>query len=265
VILHIKNYALITGATSGIGYELAKIFAANHYNLIIVARSSAKLLEVATDFSEKYGVQVKPIAKDLFKNESAFELYDEIKVKGFQVEVLVNNAAQGVYGRFVDTDIYQELNIIQLNINAYVVLTKLFLRDMVDRQNGKILNVASIAGKIPGPFQSIYHGTKAFVHSFTEAIRAETAETGVTITSLLPGATNTDFFHKAHMEESKILKQNLADPAKVAADGFHALMKGDDMVISGLRNKAQVVLSNLIPDRAVAKNTLKQQAPRGPH
>ncbi|MES2674556.1 MAG: SDR family oxidoreductase [Pseudomonadota bacterium] len=262
---HTKNYALITGATSGIGYELAKIFAANHYNLIIVARSSAKLLEIAEDFSKNYGVQVKPIAKDLFKFKSAFELYDEVQAKGLQVDVLVNNAAQGVYGRFVDTDIDEELDIIQLNINAYVVLTKFFLKDMVARQDGKILNVASVAGKLPGPFQSVYHATKAFVHSFTEAIRAETAATGVTITSLLPGATATDFFNKAHMEESKILEQELADPAKVAADGFNALMRGDDMVISGFKNKAQVALSNFIPDSVVAKATLKQQAPKNAH
>jgi len=123
---------------------------------------------------------------------------------------------------------------LQLNIGAYLVLTKFFLREMVRRNQGKILNVASIASKLPGPYQSVYHGTKAFIHSFTEAIRAEIAGSGVTITSLLPGATDTDFFHKAHMEESKMLDQKLSDPAQVARDGFKALMHGDDMVISGM-------------------------------
>jgi len=175
-----------------------KYLLVHQYNLIIVARSSVELEKIADDFSEIYGVQVLPIAKDFFKSESAFELYGEIKAEGIQVDVLVNNAGQGVYGRFIDTDIYEELDIIQLNINAYVVLTKLFLRDMVERLDGKILNVASIAGKIPGPFQSVYHGTKAFVHSFTEAIRAETADMGVTITSLLPGATD-QIFSKMHI------------------------------------------------------------------
>jgi short-subunit dehydrogenase len=132
---------------------------------------------------------------------------------------------------------------------------------MVNNNAGKILNIASIASKVPGPYQSVYHGTKAFVHSFTEAIRAELEGYDITITSLLPGATNTNFFDKAGMEESKILEQELSDPAKVAADGFNALMKGDDMVISGLKNKVQVAMSNVTPDSTVAKQMLKQQEP----
>jgi short-subunit dehydrogenase len=260
-----ESYVLITGATSGIGYELARVFAANDYNLIIVARTAMRLADVAEELSAEFGVSVIPIAKDLFDEQSPFELYEEIKAKNLQVDILVNDAGQGLYGRFIDTDIDKELDIIQLNISAYVVLTKLFLRDMVNNQYGKILNVASIAGKVPGPFQSVYHGTKAFVHSFTEAVRAEIADTGVTITSLLPGATDTDFFHKAHMENSKILDHELADPSKVALDGFNALMEGDDMVISGLKNKAQVAMSNITPDSAVAKSMLKQQEPRDPH
>jgi short-subunit dehydrogenase len=260
-----KSYALITGATSGIGYELAKIFAANGYNLIIVARTSTRLEEVAREFSLEYGVNVVAITKNLFNKQTPFELYEEILAKGLQVDVLVNDAGQGLYGRFIDTDIYKELDIIQLNISAYVVLTKLFLRDMIHRQEGKILNVASIASKIPGPYQSVYHGTKAFVHSFTEAIRAEIAHTGVTITSLLPGATATDFFQKANMGNSKILDQDLADPADVALDGFNALMNGDDMVVSGFKNKAQVAMSNITPDSSVARQILKQQSPRDAH
>lgn len=256
-----QQYALITGATSGIGYELAKVFAANHYNLIIVARPTEHLSDVARDLALEYGVKVVPIAKDLFEKENAFEVYEEVNAKGLQVDVLVNNAGQGHYGRFVETDINKELDIIQLNIAACIILTKLFLRDMVRNNSGKILNVASIAGKIPGPFQSVYHGTKAFVHSFTEAIRAELDGTGITITSLLPGATNTNFFEKAQMGDSKILEQDLADPAKVAADGFEALMSGDDMVVSGLKNKVQVAISNITPDSTAAKQMLKQQEP----
>jgi len=256
-----QQYVLVTGATSGIGYELAKIFAANNYNLIIVARPTAYLLEVAKELSDQYDVDVVPIAKDLFNKESPFEVYEEVQSKGLNVAVLVNNAGQGHYGRFIDTDIEKELDIIQLNIAAYIVLTKLFLRDMVNNNAGKILNIASIASKVPGPYQSVYHGTKAFVHSFTEAIRAELEGYDITITSLLPGATNTNFFDKAGMEESKILEQELADPAKVAADGFNALMKGDDMVISGLKNKVQVAMSNVTPDSTVAKQMLKQQEP----
>lgn len=258
---HNEKYVLITGATSGIGYELAKIFAAHSYNLIIVSRRSTVLNAIAEDFSNEYGVEVIPIAKDLFKKESPFELYQEVNARGLPVEILVNNAGQGVYGRFVETDIEKELDILQLNVAACVVLTKFFLRDMVNNKSGKILNVASVAGKIPGPYQSVYHGTKAFVHSFTEAIRAELADTNITITSLLPGPTNTDFFSKANMCESKVLEHELAEPAQVAEDGFNALMKGDDMVVSGMKNKAQIAMSNITPDEMLAKQILKQQEP----
>lgn len=256
------QYVLITGATSGIGYQLAKIFAEHQYNLVIVARTEANLERTAAELSSLYGVTVQTIAKDLFKRDAPFELYREVSSRGIRIDILVNDAAQGLYGKFIDTDIERELDMLQLNIGAYLVLTKLFLREMVERGSGKILNVASIASKLPGPYQSVYHGTKAFIHSFTEAIRAELEDSGVTVTSLLPGATATDFFRKAQMENSKILEQDLADPAKVARDGFDALMSGDDMIISGMKNKAQIAASNLMPDSVVAKSMLKQQAPR---
>lgn len=256
------RYALITGATSGIGYELAKVFAEHHYNLVIVARTEFDLDDTAFELSQQYGVEVLPIAKDLFKRESPFDIYEETKARGITIDVLVNNAAQGLYGKFIDTDVHRELALLQLNIGAYLVLSKLYLQEMVDRGYGKILNVASIASKLPGPYQAVYHGTKAFVHSFTEAIRAETEDSGVTITSLLPGATDTDFFHKAHMENSKMLDGKLEDPAQVARDGFNALMAGEHMVISGLKYKAQIAASNVTPDHLIARNMLKQQEPR---
>lgn len=255
------KYALITGATSGIGYELSKLFAQDGYNLIIVARTENDLDNTAEEL-KKYNVEVLCVAKDLFKSEAAFELYNELKAKGIEIDVLVNNAGQGEYGEFVDTDIDRELDIIQLNIGAVVILTKHFLRDMVARGNGKILNVTSIAGKGPGPYQSVYHATKAFAHSFTEAIRSEVKDKGITVTSLLPGATDTDFFNKADMLESKVVQEEkMADPADVAKDGFDALMSGKDMVISGLKNKIQVAMGNIIPDSMVADKTKKQQEP----
>src|SRR4051812_19803767 len=168
-----QNFALITGATSGIGYELAKLFAKDHYNLIIVARSDEELNKTATELKQESDIQVISIAKDLFKREAAFEVYDEVKAQGIEIEVLVNDAGQGQYGEFINTDINRELDIIQLNIGSVVTLTKCFLRDMVTRGSGKILNLASIASKLPGPLQSVYHGTKAFVYSFSESIRSE--------------------------------------------------------------------------------------------
>lgn len=257
-----EQYVLITGATSGIGYELANVFAENGYHLVISARDEGALQKTAAGLSGKYRVNVVPVAKDLFRRQAPFELYEEISGKGITLDILVNNAGQGLYGRFVDTDIQRELDMLQLNMGACIVLTKLFLRDAVTRRRGKILNVSSIAGKVPGPYQAVYHATKAFIHSFTEAVRAEVDGLGITITSLLPGPTDTDFFHKAHMENLKILDGKLENPAKVARDGFNALMDGEDMIISGAKNKAQVMMSKFTSDSAAAKMTLRQQQPR---
>ncbi|WP_207515127.1 SDR family NAD(P)-dependent oxidoreductase [Longitalea luteola] len=255
------TYTLITGGTMGIGYELAKIFANHGHNLIIVARDESELALTSREL-QALGVEVITIPKDLFQKEAAFELYDDIKERGLVVDILVNNAGQGQYGQFAETDIYRELDIIQLNISSLVVLTKLFLQDMLQRGDGKILNLSSIASKAPGPWQAVYHGTKAFVQSFTEGVRNEVKGTGVTLTALLPGATDTDFFRKAEMEESKIVQEGkLDDPVKVAEDGYEALMRGDDMVISGLKNKLNVAMSNIMPDAAAAENMNKKQEP----
>lgn len=254
--------ALITGATSGIGLELAKLFAADHYNLVIVARNDDELRITATELKQKFEIEVHTLAKDLFLKESPFEIYNELKTKGIEVNVLVNNAGQGVYGEFIDTEIQKELDIIQLNIGAYVILTKLFLKDMVNRNGGKILNVGSIAGESPGPWQAIYHGTKAFVHSWSAGIRNELKDKNITITVLIPGATDTDFFHKADMEDSRILETKLSDPEEVAKDGYAALMSGDDKVVSGIKNKIQVAMSRVMPDTAAAENMNKQQKPK---
>lgn len=254
-----KTYTLITGGTSGIGYELAKIFAKNGHNLILVSRDVADLTITRNELLE-LGVDVLIISKDLFDKQSPFDLYDEICEKGYDVEILVNNAGQGQYGEFSETQIHRELAIIQLNISSLVVLTKLFLQDMLKKGRGRILNLSSIASKAPGPLNSVYHGTKAFVQSFTQAIAEEVKDKGVTITALLPGATDTDFFNKADMQQSKIVKDGKLDDAKkVAQDGYTALMKGEQMVVSGFKNKVKVAMSNVLSDKAAAKNMKKEQ------
>jgi len=257
-----NKYAVITGASSGIGYELAKLFAQDGYNLVIVSRTESDLQNVASEFSSKYGVEVVSIAKDLFNPEAAFELYDEVKKRNIEVDVFVNNAGQGQYGLFVDSDIRRLLDIIQLNISSFTALTHLFLKDMVARNEGKILQLASIASEVPGPWQAVYHGTKAYVLQFTEGLIRELKDSDVTVTALQPGATQTDFFNKAEMQESKILDTNLADPAKVAKDGYQALMKGDDKVVSGFKNKVMVATSNIMPDTMVAAQMETMQEPR---
>lgn len=257
-----NRYAVITGATNGIGYELAKLFAGDGYNLVIVARNGEELEQKKTEFSQQYGVDVITISKDLFQSNAAFELYDEIKSKNITVDVLVNDAGQGQYGLFTDQDIHRLLDIIQLNISSLTVLTHLFLKDMVSRNEGKILQLGSIASQLPGPWQAVYHATKAYVLSFTEALISELKDSAVTLTVLQPGATDTDFFQKADMENSKILDTKLQDPVKVAKDGYEALMSGDDKVISGVKNKVMVGISNVMPESAVADQMNKMQQPR---
>jgi short-subunit dehydrogenase len=256
------KYALITGGTSGIGLELARIFATEKYNLVIVARNQQELNTAAAELSQ-HGVEVITLSKDLFIREEVFSVYDKIKQKGIQIDVLVNDAGQGVYGLFKDNDIERELNIINLNVSSLVILTKCFINDMIGRGSGKILNLASIASKSPGPWQAVYHGTKAFVLSFSEAIREELKDTGVTVTALLPGVTDTDFFTKADMLDSKAVqdKDSMSDPADVAKDGYEALMAGKDKVVSGFKNKAQVAMSNITPDPLSAHQMNEMQKP----
>ena len=254
-----QKTALITGGTSGIGKELAKLFAQDKYNLVVVARNQQELDSTANELRQ-FGVEVKTIAKDLSKMEDAKALCNEISSP---IDVLVNDAGQGLYGLFQHNDLERELDIVHLNICATVILTKHFLKEMVARGEGKILNLGSVAGKLPGPWQAVYHATKAFVLSFTTAVREEVKETGVTLTALMPGITGTDFFNKAGMNDSKALQDESvkADPVEVAKDGYDALMAGDDRVISGFKNKVQVNAANLVPDSTVAHTLYEQQKP----
>jgi uncharacterized protein len=261
MIMAATKYALITGGSSGIGYELAKLFAKDHYNLILVARTESDLQSVAEELRQD-GVEVMTIAKDLSDEQNGFQVYDEVKSRGIEIDVLVNDAGQGQYGKFVDTDIQRELEIVRLNIMATLILTKVFLKDMVSRGSGKILQLSSIGGKIPGPYQSVYHATKAFIDSHTTALANELKDTGVTITALLPGPTETDFFDKADMNDTKMVKEgSMSDPTKVAEDGYKALMNGDTYVISGLKNKIQVGMAEVLPDSLSSKAIEKQMQP----
>ena len=257
-----KYYAVVTGGTSGIGYELAKLLADDGYNLILVARDQNELMNAAQEISLRNNVEVRTLSKDLFDPENAFQVYDEVRAMKIDIDILVNDAGQGQYGEFRDTDLRKELRIINLNISSLVVLTKLFLRDMLENGHGKILNLSSVASKTPGPWQSVYHGTKAFVQSFTEAVRSEVKDSGVTVTALLPGATATDFFNKAQMTDAKIVHDGkMADAADVARDGYEALMNGDDMVVSGVKNKIEVAKAAVTPDSKLADKARKDQAP----
>jgi uncharacterized protein len=257
-----STYALITGATSGIGYELARLFAHDGYNLILVSRSGERLQQVADELGQHHTVEIVPLVKDLFDPNAASEIYDAVKQKGVEVEFLVNDAGQGEWGKFIDIELERSLDIIQLNIVSLVSLTKYFVTDMLANNRGKILQVGSEAGKMPIPLLSVYAATKAFVVSFGEALANELKDTNITVTVLLPGASDTDFFHKAHAENTVTYKEEkLAAAEDVAKDGYQALMNGESSVISGAKAKLNVLKSKLMPDESTAKSTRKIMEP----
>lgn len=255
-----NKYALVTGATSGIGYELARVFAQNGYNLVIVARPSDELQAKAAEFASQYGVEVIPVGKDLFNENAASEVYEEVKTKGITINVLVNDAGQGTFGRFIEEDLQRQLKLIYLNIISLTSLTYFFLKDMVARNEGKILQLGSTVSELPAPLQAVYGGTKAFILKFSEALINEIKDTDVTITVLQPGVTDTDFFNKAGAQDSKLIqdKSSMSDPADVAKEAFEALMKGDDKVVAGFKNKAQILMGKVTPDTILAEQIRKQ-------
>lgn len=263
---HTGETTLITGATSGIGLELARCFAKDGYNIILVARTQEDLEKTAQELIAGYGVKAYGIAADLMKPGSAEKLFQEIKEEGIQIDVLVNDAGQGVWGKFTETDLQKELDIIQLNINATVILTKLFLQQMVARNSGKVLQLASTSSKAPTPLLSVYAGTKAFIYNFTQGLINELKDTNVTMTALLPGPTETDFFNKAGAENTVVYQETeLADPADVAKDGYDALQKGESKIVSGMKNKMEAALGNIMPDEAIAEKSRKQMEPSDKH
>lgn len=257
-----NKYAVITGASSGIGYELAKLFAQDSYNLILVARSEERLQQVTDQLKQQFAIEVTPIAKDLFKPGAAEEVYAQVKGMNIPVDVLVNDAGQGEWGPFIETPLERDIDIIRLNIISLITLTKLFLQDMVLRNEGKILQLGSEAGTTPMPLLSVYAATKAFVISFSAALTEELRDKNINITVLLPGATDTDFFHKAHQDQTVMYKEKeLASPEEVARDGYEALMKGESKVISGARTKMHVMMNDLLGSRMSAVNSRKLNEP----
>lgn len=263
IIVENRNkYALITGATSGIGYELAKLFAKDSYNLVLVARNKERLQEITDELKQHYAIEVTPLAKDLFDPAAAREIYDTTKDMGITIDVLVNDAGQGEWGPFVETDLSRDLEIIQLNIASLLSLTKLYLKEMVNRNEGKILQLGSEAGTTPMPLLSVYAATKAFVLSFSAALVNELRDTNITITALLPGATDTDFFHKAGQEDTVTYRESkLASPEEVAKDGYEALMKGESKIISGAKTKMHVFMNDLLGTKMSANNARKLNEP----
>jgi len=229
--------ALITGASGGIGYELAKLFAKDHYNLVLVARSGPKLEQFADELQRQFGISAKPIALDLGTQPAPQFLFDQLQREGVALDILVNNAGYGRYGEFAQMPLEECLGQIQLNIMALTALTKLFVGPMRERRSGRIMNVASTAGFQPGPLMAVYYATKAYVISFSEALANELRGSGVMVTCLCPGATETGFAKEAGNDRSRLFAQLRPMDAKtVARSGYRGLMKGKTLVIPGVRN-----------------------------
>ncbi|GAA6619488.1 SDR family NAD(P)-dependent oxidoreductase [Scytonema sp. NUACC26] len=248
-----RRLAVVTGASNGIGYELAKQFAQNGFDLLVTATGST-INEAAQAFLE-LGVKVETVQADLATYDGVETLYNKIKATGRPVDAIAINAGVGVGGDFArETDLKDELNLINLNVVSSVHLAKRVVKDMVDRGEGRILFTSSIAALMPGPFEAVYAASKAFLHSFSEALRNELKDTGVTVTALMPGPTETNFFHRAGMDDTKVGASEKDDPALVAKQGFEAMMAGKDDIIAGsLKTKIQGTVSKVLPDTVNAE------------
>lgn len=248
-----RPLAVVTGASNGIGYELAKQFAQNGFDLLITA-TGPSINEAAQSF-EALGAKVKTVQADLATYDGVESLYSKIKETGKPVDAIAINAGVGVGGEFSHgTDLKDELNLINLNVVSSVHLAKRVVKDMVEQGKGRVLFTSSIAALMPGPFEAVYAASKAFIHSFAEGLRNELKNRGVTVTSLMPGPTDTNFFHRAGMDDTQAGSSQKDDPAEVAKQGFEALMSGKDSVVAGsLKTKIQGAVGKAMPDALAAK------------
>ena len=251
-----RPLAVVTGASSGIGYELARLCAQNGFDLVVAA--DTPLEEAAREF-RRLGAQTDAVETDLSRTEGVDELYAAIK--GRPVDALLANAGHGLGRAFLDQDFKEVRHVIDTNVTGTVYLIQKVGRDMRARNRGRILITGSVAGFMPGSFQAVYNGTKAFVDSFSFAVRNELKDTGITVTCLMPGATDTEFFERADMLDTKVGTEEKDDPAKVARDGFDAMMKGEGDVVSGWKNKLMTTAAAVTPSGVLAEQHRKMAEP----
>ena len=255
--------ALITGSSSGIGLHLAHEFAKHGHAVVLVARVKEELLEVAEQLRAETGLEAIVIAKDLEDPNAPQEIFDELQSAGVSVEILVNNAGHGQHGHFWEIPLEKDLSMMRLNMEATLRMTKLFLPPMLARKSGRIMNNASVGGFEPGPMLAVYHATKAFVLSLTEALATELNDTGITVTALCPGPTDTDFFPKADMMATRAFQHAMA-PQDVAEAGYKAVMSGDRVVVPGGMNKALVFARRFMTEGGQAKMNEKMMEELSP-
>jgi short-subunit dehydrogenase len=257
-----KQTALVTGASNGIGYELTKLLAQDGYDLVLVARSESKLQQMAQELRALHGVAVKVIAKDLGLPSAPQEIFAELQAASVHVDLLVNNAGYGMYGYFAETDLAEDLGMIQLNITALTHLTKLFLPGMIAKRQGKIMNVASTAAFQPGPLMAVYYATKAYVLSFSEALANEVEAQGITVSAFCPGPTSTGFGERAQLGQSKLFESGVMDAASVARIGYAGWQKGQTVIVPGFKNQMLASSVRFMPRKTVVKVVRKVQDKR---
>jgi short-subunit dehydrogenase len=248
---HRRTVALVTGASTGIGRELARLLAQDGINLVLVARSVDLLEALARELQHAHGVEVMTIAGDLSDPDTPSRVFERIRDRGLTIDTLVNNAGVGIYGEFSNTNLDDELRMISLNTSALVALTKHCLVDMRARNRGRILQVASTAAFVPGPKMAVYYATKAFVLSFSEALRDELRGTAIIVSVLCAGPTATEFHRRAGAERSKLFAGVVMDPAVVAATAYEGLRAGKAIIVPGLRNKVVPLVARCLPRRMV--------------
>ncbi|GKX68614.1 SDR family NAD(P)-dependent oxidoreductase [Inconstantimicrobium mannanitabidum] len=252
-----KGYTLITGASAGIGYELAKLFAMDKNPLILVARNEKRLAEIQKDFAEKYNVDVKYLALDLSNEHNVDYIYEFVEENNLVVDNLINNAGFGSFGAFHEVDIEKDLEMIKVNVYALTKLTKLFLPKLVERNTGGILNVASTAAFGVGPIMSVYYATKSYVLSLTEAIAEELKGTKIKISTLCPGPVNTGFQGRAGVEKSELTKGYMMTAKEVAEVGYKQFNKGKTIIIPGMKNKFLVQSFRFLPRKLISSIAIK--------
>ncbi len=254
-----RPLAVVTGASAGIGYELAKVAAENGFDLVVAA-DDPRIETAAGDF-RSLGAHVETVQADLSTVEGVDALYAKAQGLGRPVDALFANAGRGLGHAFLDQDFAEARKVIDTNVVGTVALVQRIGRDMRARDAGRIMIVGSVAGFMPGSFQAVYNGTKSFLNSFSFALRNELKDTGVTVTCLMPGATDTEFFDVADMRDTNVGAAEKDDPAKVARDGFDAMMKGDGDVVSGWKNKLMTAAANLLPSGVLAEQHRKMAEP----
>ncbi|GMA49958.1 short-chain dehydrogenase [Alicyclobacillus contaminans] len=249
-----EKTALITGASHGIGLELARVFAEHGYRLVLVARNAHRLSEIKDEFQQSFSTSADIIVKDLSEPDAPREVFDELRDRNLTIHALVNNAGYGWKGQFADGNPDTQLNMIDLNVRALTYLTRLALPSMVAAKSGYILNVASTAAFQPGPLMAVYYATKAYVLSFSEAIANEVREYGITVTALCPGPTFTEFASRANMSTSRLFQgSGVMDVKTVARLGYEGLMKGRNIVIPGMRNRVLATSTRFAPRRLITR------------